>query len=292
MTAPPSPGVPYSGNAVPACYRHPDRETYIQCVRCGKSICPSCMHEASVGFQCPDCVRAGNQAMRPATNSLGNKRSTGDPVLLTKVLIGINVVVFVATYLSGRLGSGLAGSGRLLNELVLIPHDPDQLYRLVTSGFVHLGLLHIGLNMYVLWTMGQQLEPALGRGRYLALYGVSLIGGSAAAFTFSNNPSAGASGAVFGLFAALFVIGRRLRLDVRGVAVLIGINLVISFLFASAISWQAHIGGLITGAVLAVAFAYAPRGPARLPIQIAGAALMLAVSVAVIVIGTQVSLAP
>lgn len=280
MTVPPQLG---ASSVVPTCYRHPSRETYIQCTRCGKNICPDCMRQASVGFQCPQCVREGSKGMRPSASGISGRRTAGDPMLMTKVLIGVNIAVFVLTSLS-NLGNALGGRfiTPLQQQLVLVPHFPHQWYRLITSGFIHFGFLHIALNMYALWIIGRQLEPALGRARYLVLYFISLLGGSALAFTIGSSLTGGASGAVFGLFAALYVIGRRRRVNVNGVAVIIGLNLVISVVFSGFISWQAHVGGLIAGAVIAAAFAYAPRGPARLPVQVAGVAVVLIASLVLI----------
>ncbi|MFD0583519.1 rhomboid family intramembrane serine protease [Dactylosporangium darangshiense] len=280
MTQPPA-------NVVPVCYRHPDRETYVRCTRCDRPICPSCMNEASVGFQCPDCVRSGTKTQRQVRTAFGGTRA-GAEGTVTITLIVINVLVFVIALISaGRdaaQGLGGGGLGGLIGGLTplhrwgaLVPYfatdngqgfrvagpsvADGEYYRLFTSMFLHFGILHLATNMWALWVVGRPLEAALGRWRFLALYLLSGLGGSVLAFILGapNTPSAGASGAIFGLFAALIVVLRRLKLSVAGIVPVLVINLVITFGFSSYISWQAHVGGLVTGAIVAVGLAYAPQ---------------------------------
>jgi membrane associated rhomboid family serine protease len=177
--------------------------------------------------------------------------------VITYALIAINVVMFVLETVSRGLKS----------ELVLFaPAVADgDLYRLVTSAFMHYGVAHLLFNMYALWIIGPPLEKALGRLRFTALYALSALGGSVLVYLLSplNAATAGASGAVFGLFGAAFVVGKRLNLNVSWVVGLIAINLAITFVIPALggqqISWQGHIGGLVTGAAVAAAYAYAPR---------------------------------
>lgn len=260
---------------VPTCYRHPHRETYVRCTRCERPICPDCMHSASVGFQCPDCVREGSRSQRPLRTALGG-RMRGDSALVTRTLIVINVVMFLLQKAVPGLQS------RLLLDVGAVASG--EYYRLVTAAFLHGGVLHIFFNMYLLLLIGSQLEAALGRWRFTTLYLVSALGGSAASYLFNpvGYSALGASGAVFGLFGALFVVSRRLGADVRGITWLIALNLVIGFVLPN-IDWRAHVGGLLTGAVLAAAYAYAPRS-LRLPAQV-GASLVVvgALTLAVVV---------
>ncbi|MCD7440308.1 rhomboid family intramembrane serine protease [Streptomyces lincolnensis] len=278
---------------LPGCYRHPDRETGIRCTRCERPICPECMVSASVGFQCPECVRNGSgtghapTASQPRTIAGGT--ITADPRLLTKILIGINIAVFIA----------VRNSTSLLNDLVLVgvwppaPFAPTmgvadgQWYRLVTSMFTHQEYWHIGFNMLSLWWLGGPLEAALGRARYLAVYFVSGLAGSALAYLLASPSTStlGASGAIFGLFGATAVLVRRLQYDMRPIIALLVINLIFTFNPGFNISWQAHIGGLVAGVVTGYAMVHAPR-ERRALIQYGTCALVLAVIVLVTLLRT------
>jgi membrane associated rhomboid family serine protease len=234
----------------PSCYRHPDRATYVQCTRCQRYICPECMRDAAVGHQCAECVSAGAKTVRqPKVRSAGRWGST-TPVV-TYVLITINVLAFIAQTASSRV------------EVELVMWSPGvangELYRLLTSAFLHSGITHILFNMFALFVVGPPLEIWLGRLRFAALYLLSALGGSVLIYLFSplNAPTLGASGAVFGLFAATFVVGRKVNVDIRWVVIMIAINLVITFTVPS-ISWQGHLGGLVTGGLVAFVYAYAP----------------------------------
>lgn len=240
----------------PACYRHPDRPTYVRCNRCNRPVCPECMRAAAVGHQCVDCVNEGARTVRAPRTHFGGVARSATPVV-TYVLIGLSVLMFVLQ----------TASLDVQRELVLFPPavaDGDW-YRLVTSAFLHYGLTHLLFNMWALYVVGPPLEMALGRLRYGALYGLSALGGSVLVYLLSplQSATAGASGAIFGLFGATFVIGKRLRLDVRWVVGIIALNLVFTFVIplvsSQNISWQGHLGGLATGAVVAAAYAYAPK---------------------------------
>jgi len=247
------PGTPQTA---PTCYRHPDRATYIRCTRCNRPICPECMHDAAVGHQCDDCVREGAKMVRQPKTTFGGREYGAKPVI-TYALIAINVVMFLLESVSPGLKS----------ELVLFaPAVADgDLYRLVTSAFMHYGVAHLLFNMYALWVIGPPLEKWLGGLRFTALYALSALGGSVLVYLLSSlgAATAGASGAVFGLFGASFVVGKRLNLDTRWVIGLIAINLAFTFVIpllgGQQISWQGHIGGLVTGAAITAAYAYAPR---------------------------------
>ena len=266
------------------CYRHPDREAHIRCARCNRRICPDCMIDASVGFQCPECVREGNKGVRRARTTFGGLVS-GDPGYVSKVLIALNVLAFVAQQVSPAVNSrfwligGPAFDTRIAAEVGVAD---GEVYRLLTAAFLHGGLLHLVLNMYAIFLFGPPLESALGRVRFTALYLVSALGGCALSYAFSSptTRSLGASGAVFGLLGAFLVVNRKMGRDTSGVLVLLGINFAYGFI-ASGIDWRAHLGGLIAGALSAVALAYAPR-ERRTLIQAAGLLLVFLAVVALV----------
>lgn len=240
----------------PTCYRHPGRQTYVHCTRCERPICGDCMRSAAVGHQCVECVQAGARTIRPQQTPFGGRERSGRPVI-TIALIAINVLAFVAEMAIPDVQRQFA---------LWPPAVADgQFYRLVTSAFLHYGPTHLLLNMWALYVVGQPLETWLGRLRFSALYALSGLGGSVLVYLLSplNTATAGASGAVFGLFAATFVVAKRLTLDVRWVVAVIVINLVFTFVVplisAQQISWQGHVGGLVAGAVAAAAYVYAPR---------------------------------
>ncbi|MFC9497847.1 rhomboid family intramembrane serine protease [Streptomyces sp. NPDC056975] len=290
---PGSPQGPQDAQGPPHCYRHPDRETGIRCARCDKPICPDCMVSASVGFQCPDCVRGGSgtghgpASSRPRTITGGT--IAADPRLVTKILIGINVAVFIAVHVWDRL----------LSDFVLIgawppaPYVPNQgvaggeWYRLVTSMFTHQEVWHIAFNMLGLWWLGGPLEAALGRARYIALYMVSGLAGSALTYAIAgpSEQSLGASGAVFGLLGATAVLVRRLNYDMRPVIGLLALNLLFTFTWGN-IAWQAHVGGLVAGVVVGYAMVHAPRERRSL-VQYGTCALVLAVVVVTVLVRTS-----
>nr|BFD83817.1 rhomboid family intramembrane serine protease [Streptomyces sp. Xyl84] len=291
--APGSPQIGQVGPGAPTCYRHPDRETGIRCTRCERPICPECMVSASVGFQCPDCVRDGSgtghapAASRPRTVAGGTV--TADPRLVTKILIGLNLAFFLV-----QLAVGNPFTDRF--ELVGQAYIPSlgsvqgvaqgEWYRLLTAMFLHGGYIHIAFNMLSLWWIGGPLEAALGRARYLALYLAAGLAGSALSYLVAapNQPSVGASGAIFGLFGAMAVLMRRLRYDMRPVIALLVINLVITFGWGG-IAWQAHIGGLVAGVVTGYAMVHAPRERRNL-VQYGTCALVLAAVVVMTVVRT------
>ncbi|MBW0019423.1 MAG: rhomboid family intramembrane serine protease [Mycobacterium sp.] len=250
------PSAQQSAAAAPTCYRHPGRQTYVRCTRCERPICGDCMRSAAVGHQCVDCVDAGSRTIRQPRTQFGGRERSGTP-LVTYALIAINVLAFVAELTSVEMRQQLA---------LWPPAVADgQLYRLVTSAFMHYGAPHLLLNMWALYVVGPPLEMWLGRLRFGALYALSGLGGSVLVYLISplNTATAGASGAVFGLFGATFVVAKRLALDVRWAGAVIVVNLVFSFVVPAVssqqISWQGHVGGLVTGVLVAAAYVYAPR---------------------------------
>ncbi|GAA4573326.1 rhomboid family intramembrane serine protease [Planotetraspora kaengkrachanensis] len=263
---PPSeqPPVPPGAEAVPTCYRHPDRETYVRCQRCNKPICPDCMREAAVGHQCVECVREGNQSVRQAQAPMGGAYVAKPRV--TWALLIANVVAFGLQSLVPSFQGEFAVSA--LHIYV------GEWWRLITGAFLHSGVIHIAFNMWALYVIGPELERRLGSLRFATLYLLSAIGGSVAIYLFGN-VAVGASGAIYGLFGALFVVAKRMGYDARGVLMLIGINIVMTFVLPG-ISWQGHLGGLVTGTLVAAAFAYAPAKN-RAAVQFGSAAAVLVV---------------
>ncbi|MGW2179768.1 rhomboid family intramembrane serine protease [Streptomyces sp. NPDC001732] len=276
------------------CYRHPGREANIRCTRCDRPICPECMVGASVGFQCPDCVRRGSgtghhpAADRPRTVAGGSV--TADPRLVTKILLGLNIAVYIAVLAKG---TGLVDELMLLGRATTHFGGPlegvaeGQWYRLVTSMFLHQEVWHIMFNMLGLWWLGGPLEAALGRARYLALYMISGLAGGALTYWLSApvQGSLGASGAIFGLLGATAVLMRRLNYDMRPVLVLLAVNLVITFNPWGGIAWQAHVGGLIAGTLIAIGMVHAPRERRGL-VQYGTCALVLAATVLIVLART------
>ncbi len=289
---------PGGDQQVPTCYRHSGRETYVSCVRCGRYACPDCMRSASVGQQCVECVGEGARSTRQARTTFGGRPAAG--AVVTWTLVAINVAVFLVTWV--RPG--------IITDLEMLGYAPytqggalhgvaaGESYRLITSAFLApasglsgLGLMDIVFNMWALIFVGPTLEGLLGRARFLGVYLLSALGGSVMYYFLAPpyDAAAGASGAIFGLFGAWFVVSRRLKLDTRGIVILIAINLALSFFFHNTIAWQAHIGGLLTGALLTAAYVYAPRKN-RVVFQVAATVVVLAlIAVAIVVRNGQLT---
>src|ERR687887_1404179 len=268
------------------CYRHPNRETGLSCSECGRPICTECMTPAPVGLRCPD------HSGRPQGVARGRSRARrigfeGTGALVTKILIGINVAVYLAQIGTGTGATSLGGSIYVNGAL----DGPDVAnggwWRLITAGFLHANALHIGMNMLILWLIGAPLEEMLGRGRYVLLYFVSLLAGSAGALLQAPLvPTVGASGAIFGLFGALLVLEYFATGQIVGGQAfgLIVINLIISFTFNN-ISWGGHTGGLVGGILGTLVLARFGRGHAAYGrigmLGVAGMVVIGAASVAV-----------
>ena len=258
------------------CYRHPDRQSYILCQRCGRTVCPACSTQAAVGVHCPECVREARlNAPRRAPVQIRAARSlrsnSGRP-LVTYGLIGISALVFVAQL--------IFGDALTLDLLYFAPATFEQPWRLVTSLFAHGSPLHLLFNMYSLFVLGRMLEPALGHLRFAALYFISGLGGSIAVLLLApGNFVLGASGAIFGLLGALVVIVRRLGGNTAQLLIVIGLNVVIGFVVPN-VAWQAHVGGALVGAALAAIYVRT-RSDKRQRLQ---AALFVAVAVTLVLI--------
>ncbi|WP_411103616.1 rhomboid family intramembrane serine protease [Streptomyces sp. cmx-4-9] len=281
---------------LPGCYRHPDRDTGISCTRCERPICSACMISASVGFQCPECVREGSgTGHRPAANAprtLAGGVVADDPQLVTKILIGINAAVFFLVLLAPGLAIHLELLGRYREFGGPVEGvSTGEYQRLLTSVFLHVEWWHIIGNMIGLWVIGGPLEAALGRSRYLAVYLLSGLGASALVYllTAPNTPTLGASGAVFGLLGATVVLARRLRYEMRPVIVMVVLMLVLTFVplgGSLTVSWQAHVGGLVTGALVGLGMLGPTAGRYRTLVQWATCAAVFLLVAAVVAVRT------
>ncbi|KDN17738.1 rhomboid family intramembrane serine protease [Amycolatopsis rifamycinica] len=272
MNQPPNPAAEQA--ALPGCWWHPNRPTGLSCSRCGRPACPDCLREAPVGFQCTDCVHAGNQQQRRQHRGyqeagLGQRTVFGarfsQSVLVTQVILAVNVLVFLVTVvqaqsLNGNDQSSILQHGALYRAATM---GHSEWWRVLTNGFLHYGPLHLAVNMFSLWMMGRSLEQVGGRGRYLALYFVSMLGASTAVLLFDTSRdlppgTVGASGALFGLMGAYGVTVLKLRLNPTGLIITLALNAFITFGIQN-ISIFGHIGGLVTGALVTVALLYAPQ---------------------------------
>ncbi len=291
---------------VPTCYRHPGRESHIRCQRCDRPICPDCMRDAAVGFQCPECVAEGAKSTRSGRTAYGGLRPT-NAAITSGVLIGINAAVWVAILVTG------GGGSRLLDYLGLRPNGVCDLqngfvqlqgsqascsgqwmpgvadgawWQIITGGFTHVTITHIAFNMLALWMIGPQLELALGRVRFLALYLISLLVGSAVVMWAGSEYqlTIGASGAIYGLFGALLIVAHKVGGDMRALWALIAVNVVITFAVPN-ISWQGHLGGFVGGVLVAGILVYAPRQH-RAAYQSAGLVALTVVTLVAIVVRT------
>lgn len=259
------------------CYRHPDRETGVSCSSCGRPICPECMTPTPVGMRCPECTRERTKVVR----GVGAADSGFWMAPATFVLIGLNVVAYLISVAAGD--GGLTPGGTIVLDFGLFgPYVAEgEWYRLVTSGFLHASIIHIGFNMFLLFLLGRMLEPALGTPRFLVLYFASLLAGSFGVMLIEpDGLTVGASGAVFGLIAAAFVIARGRGMDqlATQLGFLIVLNLVFTFA-NSRISIGGHLGGLIGGAICALAIVAGERGMLGPSRRFAEYAVMVAVGV-------------
>ena len=287
---------PTSATDVPTCYRHPGRESHIRCQRCDRPICPDCMRDAAVGFQCPACVAEGSRATRSGRTAYGGLRSA-NPGLTSAVLVALNVAVFLLIRATGGAGSVWVERLALWREdflyrsgggIVRIPGVADGAYwQLLTNAFTHVAVWHIALNMLGVWFLGPHLEAIMGRARFLALYLGSALAASTLVYWTEplGTPTLGASGALFGMLGALIVAAVRGRGDVRTLLFWLGLNVVFTFVFPN-ISWAGHLGGLVGGLVIGVLIIYAPRRH-RTAVQLAGGVVVAGLLVAAIVVRTQ-----
>ncbi len=233
---------PAAGAAEAACYRHPDRRAGVKCQRCGNDICGSCMTTASVGFHCPSCLKRDGQQVMNRQNGFGAAQP-----YLTMAIIAVNALIFLAQ----MAGANTLESDFLLN--VAPVEGGGEWWRILTSGFLHGGLIHIGFNMYLLWMLGQSLEQRFGIFTYGATYLAGLLGGSLGAMLIEPTASVvGASGAVFALMGLVAVLQRKGGINIwqSGIGGLVLIN--IMFSFTPGISLGGHAGGLVAGVLSGV----------------------------------------
>jgi membrane associated rhomboid family serine protease len=248
------------------CYRHPERETGVSCSNCGRPICPDCMTTTPVGMRCPECAR---ERTRVRVGAFGRGATPA-----TYVLIALNVAAFLAELGAGS--GGLTVGGRVIDNFgVFAPKIADgEWYRIVTGAFLHGGLIHIAFNMYALYILGNFLEPSLGTARFSALYLASMLMGSLGVVLLQSDTNAvGASGAVFGLFAAAFVIarGRRLEVIATQLGILLLVNMLLTFSIPK-IAWSAHLFGAGGGALCGLLILAGDRGVfgrRRIPAELA-----------------------
>ena len=273
-----------------ACYRHPDRPTYIRCQRCGRPICPECQTPAAVGVHCPNCVREAHAATprasgiprstNPVARYFGGVVAGGAPIV-TFSLIAACVVVYGLQFLTKQA----------LTEAWIYypPLTATQPWRMITSAFLHSPgtVLHILFNMYALFVFGPVIEHLLGRWRFLALYLIAAFAGSVGVLLLAPGTAVlGASGAIFGLLGALLIVHRGLGGNPTQIIVVIGINLALGF-FIAGVAWQAHVGGLIGGAAVAGVY-MATRHRSKRNLQILGVAGVVAALVALTLLGISI----
>ncbi|MBO0980321.1 rhomboid family intramembrane serine protease [Microbacterium sp. SD291] len=283
----------FSDNRDNFCYRHPDRQSFVLCQRCLRTICPECQTQAPVGVICPECMAAERKNRTPAQKRAARRWGGGGAV--TAVRSGKPVVTYALLAVTSFIGllqliPGLGGeitSQLLFNAVFLYPNITVYAFepwRLLTVLFVHGGFIHLALNMLALWMLGQSLEPMLGRARFLALYLISGLGGSVAVALIAPGVSTvGASGAIFGLMAALLIIGRHIGANVTGILVILGINFAFSF-FVSGIAWQAHLGGAVIGALIAFVLTRTRRREQRVWQMVLLAAITILLMIFVLVV--------
>ncbi len=268
------------GAAANFCYRHPGRQSFVLCQRCGRTICPECQTQAAVGVVCPECMREQRKnAPRTKPAVLTRLTRSGGPTV-TYGIMGVTLFVYVLQFFLGGSITGLL----LYAGAYSYPANFEP-WRMLTTALVHGSFLHVALNMYTLWIFGQILEGMLGRGRYFALYVLGALAGSLGVLFLSSPGVAvvGASGAIFGLMGAFLVIQRRLGGNSTQLLILVGINLVVGFIPGLGIAWQAHVGGLIGGAVIGLIFVQTRRlrdQRLQTTLLVAFAALLVALSFA------------
>ena len=282
------------------CYRHPDRQSFIHCQRCGRTICPQCQTQAPVGVQCPECVREGRAEVRASQGGmLGRLIPRGDAPVVTYVIMGLCVVLYLGQWLT---------AGALTNAWVLNPSlIATEPWRLITSAFLHSTsfIPHLLFNLYALFIFGPAIERFLGRARYLALYLIGALGGSVGVVLlyqlavvtegasvkwldglFQPASALGASGAIFALMGALLVLRKAMGLQLTQILIVIVVNVAFGFV-ARGVAWQAHLGGLAVGAAIA-GILLATRRENQRRTQILGVA-GIAVALALILVACVVS---
>lgn len=274
------------------CYRHPDRETLLSCSSCERPICTSCMTQAAVGMRCPDCARGGGPGGRASTVRVPGAVASG-AVVATTVIIVLNVVAYLGEMAQGVGVRGVGGSQLVRDYAVFGPAVADgEWWRMISGAFLHASFIHIGFNMYLLWLLGGALERYAGPARMVAVYGSAVLWGSAGALLLSPNAlTVGASGGVFGLMAAVYLLERQRGVALLGstVGMLLLLNLVITFVLPG-ISIGGHLGGIAGGAAAGLILSGLGRGHmAYGRVGAAGWAAIAALMVGAIALGVVVA---
>ena len=294
---PPPPGGP--GPGVPpqlpsqVCVRHPNRPTALACTRCDRPACPECLRPAAVGQHCVDCVRAGQRDVRPVRTIAGATTRGNFVPYATYVLIAASVIVFAITAAQSSDVMNNQSPSRLFADWALWPRGIAQgeFFRIIGSGFLHFGPIHLAVNMLALYIIGRDVEHILGRSRYVAVYVTALLGGAAGALALQDSLSvtAGASGAIYGLFGAQAIILIRLRQSPGPIFVLIAINVIISVSIPGISLWG-HMGGLAAGAAATAGLLFVPGwlgntgGPSSSSARLIGWGSIAAVAVLALVV--------
>ena len=292
------PVIPPPPPTTEACYRHPDVQTGVHCTRCNRPICTECMIPAPVGHQCPTCVAEARKEFRQGP---GRRVAAANVqrVSVTNAILVILIAVYVLEVARGGLGSFVGGPDLLVMVNLGAMFPPlvadGETWRLFTAMFLHFGVFHLAVNAYSLFVLGNILERELGRPRYALLYLLSGLAASAASYAFSDlgTVSAGASGAIFGIFGAVFAVNYRRRhtamgaMAMRSMVQIIVINVVINVLLASYLDWRAHLGGAVAGAALGFAFAFPGRERSNRVVTVVGIAAISAVIVLTVMARTD-----
>jgi membrane associated rhomboid family serine protease len=297
---PASAGLEKQQDAPPVCFRHPDRETYLRCARCEKSICTECMVSAPVGFHCPECLKEGSRTVREVRTVVGGRPRTRQGVV-TVVLIVICVVMYAMQSLIGPAFTDRMDLQAMTPYMAALPYSGrigvayGEWYRLFTSIFVHESVVHLGMNMLSLWWIGLPVESRLGRTRFLTSFVVCGLAGSAVAYAGLGlyGSALGASGAIFGLLGVLVVLAVKEKLDLRPIMIIVLVNVAFDFV-EPGISWQDHLGGFVAGLALGAAFVYAPRPRTAVAwfrntqnvVPVAAAAIVLGIAAVIVVMHT------
>ena len=291
------PEAPSQGATFETCYRHPNERTGVHCTRCGRPICPECMIPAPVGYQCPECVAEARKAFREGPGRR-DRVATVKRTSATVITVFLLIAVFIVQVASGGgLSLGLNGT---VDPLLIRGADvpvlvaSGEFYRLITSMFLHIGLLHLLTNIWALWIFGQYVESSFGRGGFIAIYLIGGFCGSVATYLFGNPlvPSAGASGAIFALFGAFIAYNVRRRenamsrANLQSAVLIVLLNLVLTLGY-SRIDWRAHLGGLVGGMAIGAILDWGSLRPARRATAIAGVAGVAVVGVALVMFRTS-----
>ena len=267
------------------CYRHPKTETAVTCSSCGRPICTDCMVFAAVGIKCPECAGQPTGAKKVTTRARSAARE-GSGGIVTRALVGITVAVYLLQISQGDI-RGISSDAFVEGALYGPSVAAGDWWRLFTAGFLHAGPIHLLFNMLMLWWFGNPLEALLGRARFVGVYLVSILAGSAGALLLAPDvPTVGASGAVFGILGAGLVLERR-GVDVFGGAALMVVllNLGLAFVIPNNISIGGHLGGLAGGALAILALTRFGRGHAAYGrLGLIGVAGLVAVGVASVAI--------